>query len=66
MNDYSFLLTKWQGGGMDFSVDREYAIDYYWRAMTKQNLGDNTYLKDLEIAKKLKYKKFSPTDLRGL
>jgi tetratricopeptide (TPR) repeat protein len=66
MDDYSFLLTKWQGGGMDFSIEREYAIDYYWRAMTKQKLGDNSYLDDLEIAEKLKYKKFKPTDLRGL
>ena len=66
MDDYSFLLTKWQGGGMDFSVDKEYAIDYYWRAKTKQALGDNSYLKDLEIAEKLKYEKFTYADLRGL
>ena len=66
MDDYSFLLTKWQGGGMDFSVIKEYAIDYYWRAKTKQALGDNSYLKDLEIAEKLKYEKFRYNDLRGL
>jgi tetratricopeptide (TPR) repeat protein len=66
MDDYSFLLTKWQGVGMDFSNKREYAIDYYWRAITKQNLNDSSYLKDLEIAEKLRYQKFKPTDLRGL
>ncbi len=66
MDDYSFLQTKWQGGGLDFSIDSEYAIDYYWRAKTKQALGDNSYLKDLEMAKKLKYQKFKPADLRGL
>ena len=66
MDDYNFLLNKWQGGGMDFSIDAEYAIDYYWRAMTKQKIGDKSYLKDLEIAEKLKYKKFKITDLRGI
>lgn len=66
MDDYSFLLTKWQGGGMDFPVAKEYAIDYYWRAKTKQALDNNSYLKDLEIAEKLKYKKFSYADMRGL
>jgi hypothetical protein len=65
MDDYNFLLFKWNGNG-DFSVDKEYAIDFYWRARTKQELGDSSYLKDLEIAEKLKYKNFKPTDLRGL
>jgi tetratricopeptide (TPR) repeat protein len=66
MDDYDFLLNKWQGGGMDFSIDSEYAIDYYWRGITKQKLGDDGYLKDLAIAEKLKYQKFKTTDLRGL
>lgn len=65
MDDYNFLLYKWNGNG-DFSVDKEYAIDFYWRSKTKEALGDSTYLKDLEIAIKLKYKNFKMSDLRGL
>lgn len=62
MNDYNFLLFKWQGNG-DFLKLKEYAIDFFWRAKTKQALGDNSYLKDLQIAEKLKYKQFKATDL---
>jgi tetratricopeptide (TPR) repeat protein len=65
MDDYNFLLYQWNGNG-DFSVYKEYAIDFYWRARTKQELGDDSYTKDLEVAEKLKYKNFRPTDLRGL
>ncbi|MCO5238287.1 MAG: tetratricopeptide repeat protein [Chitinophagaceae bacterium] len=65
MDDYNFLLFKWNGNG-EFSIDKEYAIDFYWRGVTKQNLNDSSYLKDFEIASKLNYKKFKPTDLRGL
>jgi tetratricopeptide (TPR) repeat protein len=65
IDDYNFLLYKWNGNG-DFSTDKEYAIDFYWRARTKQELGDSSYLKDLEIAEKLGYINFKPTDLRGL
>ena len=65
MEDYNFLLFKWNGNG-EFSIDKDYAIDFYWRGVTKQNLSDNSYLKDFEIATKLNYKKFKPTDLRGL
>ena len=56
MDDYNFLLYKWNGNG-EFPIDKEYAIDFYWRARAKQELGDSSYLKDLEAAKKLKYKK---------
>ncbi|MBL7724169.1 MAG: hypothetical protein JNK27_08460 [Chitinophagaceae bacterium] len=56
MDDYNFLLYKWKGNG-EFPMDKEYAIDFYWRARAKQELGDSSYLKDLEAAKKLKYKK---------
>lgn len=65
MDDYNFLLYKWNGNG-EFSEEKEYAIDYYWRAKTKQALGDSSYLKDLELAEKLKYKNFKLSDLRGL
>lgn len=64
MDDYNFLLYKWNGNG-EFSIKKEYAIDFYWRAITKQNLGDSTYVKDLAAAQKLKYKKFKPLDLPG-
>jgi tetratricopeptide (TPR) repeat protein len=66
MIDYDYLQFKWQGGGSDFSINKEYAMDFYWRAITKQKLGNSTYLKDMDIAVKLKYKKFKVTDLRGL
>lgn len=56
MDDYNFLLYKWNGNG-EFPNDKEYAIDFYWRARAKQVLGDSSYLKDLATAKKLKYKK---------
>lgn len=56
MDDYNFLLYKWNGNG-EFPIDKEYAIDFHWRARAKQELGDSSYLKDLEDAKKLKYKK---------
>lgn len=56
MDDYNFLLYKWNGNG-EFSMEKEYAIDFYWRARAKQELGDSSYLTDLEVAKKLKYKK---------
>lgn len=56
MDDYNFLLYKWNGNG-EFSMEKEYAIDFYWRAKAKQELGDISYLKDLEAAKRLKYKK---------
>jgi tetratricopeptide (TPR) repeat protein len=65
MEDYNFLLYKWNGNG-DFTVKKEYAIDFYWRSITKQKLGDRSYLKDLMIAEKLKYKNFKMIDLRGL
>ena len=65
MDDYNFLLFKWNGNG-EFSIDKDYAIDFYWRGVTKRELNDSSYLKDFEIASKLKYKKFKPTDLRGL
>ena len=65
MDDYNFLLYKWNGNG-DFSVDKEYAIDFYWRAITKQKLEDDSYSRDLEVAEKLNYKNFKPSDLRGL
>jgi len=62
MDDYNFLLYKYNGNG-EFPMKREYAIDFYWMARTKQELGDSSYLKDLEAAKKLKYKKSKLTDL---
>jgi tetratricopeptide (TPR) repeat protein len=62
MDDYNFLLHKWQGNG-EFSLTKEYAINFYWRAITKQNLGDKTYLSDMENAEKLKYRKFGPENL---
>jgi hypothetical protein len=45
-------LYKWNGNG-EFPIDKEYAIDFYWRARAKQELGDSSYLKDLEAAKKI-------------
>lgn len=66
MDDYVFLVKTWQGGGIEMPVDNEYAIDYYWRAKTKQALGDAGYRKDMTIAQKLRYTKFKITDLRGL
>ena len=65
MEDYNFLLYKWNGNG-EFSEGKEYAIDFYWRARTKQELGDSSYLKDLTMSEKLRYKTFKATDLRGL
>lgn len=62
IDDYNFLFYKWNGNG-EFPMKREYAIDFYWRAITKQELGDNSYLKDLEVAEKLKYKKSTLRDL---
>ncbi len=62
MDDYNFLLYGWNGNG-EFSMEKEYAIDFYWRARTKQELGDSSYLKDLESAEKLKYKKSKLTEL---
>ena len=65
MDDYKFLLYDWNGNG-EFSLNKEFAIDFYWRAITKQNLSDSSYSKDLEIANKLRYKNFKITDLRGI
>ena len=62
MDDYNFLLHKWHGNG-EFSLTKEYAINYYWRAITKQKLGDESYLSDMKIAEKLKYQEFSPENL---
>lgn len=56
MDDYNFLLYKWNGNG-EFSMEKEYAIDFYWRARVKKELGDMSYLKDWEAARKLRYKK---------
>lgn len=64
MDDYNFLLYKWNGNG-EFSMTKEYAIDFYWRGVTKQKLGDSTYLTDLVAAEKLKYRNFKVTDLSG-
>ncbi len=58
MYDYNFL-----NGSGEFPMKKEYAIDFYWRARAKQELGDSSYLKDLETAKKLKYKESKLTDL---
>ena len=65
MDDYNFLLYRWNGNG-DFSFNKEYAIGFYGRARVKQELGDSSYLKDLEIVEKLKYKQFKQIELRGL
>jgi tetratricopeptide (TPR) repeat protein len=62
MDDYNLLLYKWNGNG-EFSMEKEYAIDFYWRAKTKHELGDSSYLKDLRAADKLKYKKSKLSDL---
>ena len=64
MDDYNFLLYKWNGNG-EFSMTKDYAIHYYWRGITKRKLGDNTYIKDLEAAEKLKYRNFRVADLSG-
>jgi tetratricopeptide (TPR) repeat protein len=54
MADYNYMLKK-DFAGMDFPIDKEYSADFYYRGITKQHLGDSTYIDDLNIAKQFHY-----------
>lgn len=54
MGDYNYMLKN-DFSGMDFPIDKEYSAAFYYRGITKQHLGDSTYIKDLNIAKRFRY-----------
>jgi tetratricopeptide (TPR) repeat protein len=54
MDDYNYML-KSDFASMDFPIVKEYSADFYYRGITKQHLGDSTYINDLNIAKRFHY-----------
>lgn len=64
MNDYNYMLKE--DPASDFPIDKEYSADFYYRGITKQHLGDSTYINDLKIAKKFRYYPGKVIYIKGL